>query len=261
MAGPALHYAARGWPVIPLWAAGKRPLTENGLHDASSDLDTVAAWWSRWPAANVGLRTGDSFDVLDLDSAAGLAALGHDLPGGPAVRTGRGFHLYMRPTGLGNRAGIVPEVDWRGRNGYVIAPPSVHPSGRRYRWSTKRPIGTPLEPVPDWLLDLIEPPRPVPDPIPVLNLVSRLSPGYGLSALGRELDQLLAAPEGTRNHRLNRAAFSLGGLVAVDLLDEITVVRALLAAANQIGLGLRESEATVASGLRAGVASPRQVNQ
>jgi hypothetical protein len=50
------------------------------------------------------------------------------------VKTAHGFHWYVKPTGMGNRAGVLPGVDFRGKNGYVIAPPSVHPDGNRYRW-------------------------------------------------------------------------------------------------------------------------------
>ena len=52
----ALDLAAAALPVIPL--RGKVPRTPHGLTDASANLDTVTAWWRRWPGANVGIVTG-----------------------------------------------------------------------------------------------------------------------------------------------------------------------------------------------------------
>jgi len=89
--------------------------------------------------ANIGLRTGLSFDVVDLDGEAAVDALedaraGREPPQGPVVQTGHGFHWYVKPTRVGNRADVLPGVDFRGEGGYVLGPPSVHPKGHRYRW-------------------------------------------------------------------------------------------------------------------------------
>src|ERR1051325_8299545 len=82
----ALEYATQEWPVIPLHtmregrctcgaasckSPGKHPRTPNGLRDATIELATVQDWWRRWPDANVGLRTGEAFTVLDVDPKAG----------------------------------------------------------------------------------------------------------------------------------------------------------------------------------------------
>ena len=111
-------------------------------------------------AANIGLRTGVAFDVIDLDSEAAVDALesartGRERISGPVVATAKGFHYFVLPTGLGNRAGVLPGVDYLGRNAYVVAPPSQHPSGVRYRWII--PGG--LAPAPSWLLELVRPQR------------------------------------------------------------------------------------------------------
>jgi Bifunctional DNA primase/polymerase, N-terminal len=69
---------------------------------------------------------------------------------GPLVRTGGGgWHYYLAPTGLGNAhfRGL-EQVDWRGRGGYVIAPPSRHASGQAYQWAPGRDLGTPPGQVP-----------------------------------------------------------------------------------------------------------------
>src|SRR4029450_11384639 len=97
-----------------------------------------------------GLATGQTFDVLDVDGPAGEAAIRelaaeHGLQSsGPLVRPGGGWHYYLTPTGLGNvnPAGL-EHVDWRGRGGYVVAPPSRHASRHPYRLMARRDLDTP----------------------------------------------------------------------------------------------------------------------
>jgi Bifunctional DNA primase/polymerase, N-terminal len=79
--------------------------------------------------------------VLDLDGEQGVEALRAVLsiaplehPGSVARTGGGGWHLLYGPTGLGNRVGLLPGMDWRGRDGLIVAPPSRHASGHRYRW-------------------------------------------------------------------------------------------------------------------------------
>ena len=145
----ALHsaaqwYARRGIAVFPCEPRGKRPLTRNGFKDATVDLEQITAWWTATPDANIGLPTGISFDVVDIDGPEGVAAIYYadkpvTLP--PVIgvahtaRTG-GLHLYIKPTGRGNKASFMPHVDYRGKSGYVIAPPSTGGNGHRYEWTT-----------------------------------------------------------------------------------------------------------------------------
>ena len=141
-----MWYASSGVPVLPLHTGlgggrcscrrphcdrpGKHPRLRHGLTDATTDPRRIEMWWTRWPEANIGLRTGVAMDVADIDSAEGWHGLRHLLggamPDGPEVRTGGGGrHFWFRPTGYGNRVRLLPGVDWRGAGGYVIAPPST----------------------------------------------------------------------------------------------------------------------------------------
>jgi hypothetical protein len=142
-AAAARAYAARGWFVFPIKTRAKEPLTAHGLLDASRDAATVAGWWQQWPSANIGLHPGRSgFIVLDLDGPTGEAAgRKFGLLSEPTLVciTGRrdgGRHLYFErpPFEVGNNA-LAPKLDVRGDLGYVILPPSVHPSGAVYRWA------------------------------------------------------------------------------------------------------------------------------
>ena len=63
---------------------------------------------------------------------------------------------------------------------------------------------------------------------------------------------------GERNNGLNRAAYSLGRLVAGGEVATELVYGELLAAALATGLGHREASRTIRSGLRAGATRPRR---
>lgn len=139
----ALRYAALGLPVFPCIPGDKRPLTPHGFKDASTDPDVIAAWWQRWPDANVAAPTGVLFDVVDVDSLDALAALEVAL-GMPdelfddhlgIANTPHGWHFLRPVSGRGNGANvIVPGVDYRGDGGYVVLPPSRTDAGT-YTWA------------------------------------------------------------------------------------------------------------------------------
>lgn len=137
----ALNYAKRGWKVFPLLPGKKTPATTHGFKDASVDPKTIRAWWEKNPNYGIGIATGNGLGVLDLDSVqaeAWLAEMVREhgaLPKTLIARTARGRHIYFQvPTGLKSRNGILPGVDFKCEGGYVVAPPSKHPSGTVYAW-------------------------------------------------------------------------------------------------------------------------------
>ena len=73
MGDAALRYAARGFRVFPCQPRGKAPLLGkdkggNGFHDATTDAETIRAWWEKHPTANIGIATGhDGIFVVDID--------------------------------------------------------------------------------------------------------------------------------------------------------------------------------------------------
>lgn len=293
-AGPyqaALAYAARGWPVFPVAGivgghcgcrAGpmcdrpaKHPLNRHGLNAATADPAQLARWWHTWPWAGVAIRTGapSGLVVVDIDPAHGglqtldeLARAGR-LPTPTldtlGVRTGgAGHHLfYQHPrltvpntTGQLPAIGATPGVDLRGDGGYIIAPPSPHRSGRRYQWE---PTPAALAELPAWAQPAPPTPRQPPPRIPAVGegRVAR----YAHAALEREAAAVAAAPQGQRNHTLNRAAYNLGTLVGAGALDQAVAETSLAHAAEAAGLNPRETIATVHSGLSNGIANPRQL--
>jgi Bifunctional DNA primase/polymerase, N-terminal len=269
----ALEYARRGIPVLPL--RGKLPRIPkreggSGVHDATTDPDQIRAWWRRWPGANIGLRCGVVFDVIDVDGLQGRRSLErllaeHDHPaiGGPRVRTGSGgWHLYVLPTGLPDKVGVLEHVDYRAAGRYVVAPPSRHQrTGRRYTWVRGRGIDTPLGEVPAALLGLLVPRRVQRPPVPTVRPEAPGHP-YGLQALAEEAAAVATAVRGTRNDRLWRSAHRLYQLVAGGVLEEAEVERALREAAAACGLleeEPRATERTLQSAREIGMAQPRGI--
>jgi hypothetical protein len=53
--------------VFPCDNATKRPLTDNGFHDATRDVDVVTKWWSDWPYAMIAIATGAKSGIVVLD--------------------------------------------------------------------------------------------------------------------------------------------------------------------------------------------------
>ena len=148
----ALKYADRGWPVLPL--RGKVPRVDGGYKAATTDPEQIKEWWTRWPDADIGIRTGieSGLVVLDVDPRNGgdesLAALIEEhggLPPTPEVATGGGgSHYYLAyPEGLDEplkKKVLSPGLDLLADGAYVVAPPSTHKSGGTYRWVGKHDV-------------------------------------------------------------------------------------------------------------------------
>ena len=146
----ALEYAGMGLAVFPLRARNKTPATKNGCKDATTDQKQIAAWWNRWPDANIGIATGSvsgGLVVIDLDRDEEKGRDGYEilqewqrqhgqLPDTCQSITGRGgYHLLYRDTAEHRNAQALFEgVDIRGEGGYIVAPPSIHPNGHTYEW-------------------------------------------------------------------------------------------------------------------------------
>ena len=252
--GPALAYAARGWPVFPCRAEAdpcpdpqrcecKAPLTRNGFKDATTDAAVIRGWWGRWPAANVAIASGaPAVDVLDVDVAtagSGWPAFNRLkraglLTGARAlIRTPRGgLHVYFagtaQPCGSLTRAGHY--IDFKASGGYVLAPPSrVH--GKPYEVLDHRP-GTAML---DWpaARRLLDPPRPLP-----------ARPGRGTGTAGL-VAFVAGLPEGNRN-----AGLFWAGCRLAEANSPSGDVEQLIAAAVQAGLPEDEARRTVASAAR-----------
>jgi hypothetical protein len=138
----ALAYAAKGFAVFPCKPRSKHPLTERGFLDATFNTGQITEWWRSMPTANVGLSCiASGLVVLDIDPrnggneilAALLAELGQLPATAEAASGGGGRHLIFHAPPGKMRGSLGPGLDIK-HDGYIIVPPSVHPSGGAYRW-------------------------------------------------------------------------------------------------------------------------------
>lgn len=162
----ALRYAELGYPVFPCAPGTKIPLTENGFKDASTDPEQIEAWWSRHPAANIGIATAG---LVVIDVEGGSTWLQDDLEkqlelaGAPMSLTPSGgrHYLFRQPAGKAwrNTEKVIGHlVDTRANGGLVIAPPSA--IGRKaYRWSPGNELDVAPEQLPEppaWLITTLD---------------------------------------------------------------------------------------------------------
>jgi hypothetical protein len=242
----ALRYAGRGWSVLPVYSVhvprcacgsedcgspGKHPRTLHGLKEATSDKVTIRAWWRQWPGASVGIATGavSGLVVLDVDprndgdrSLWELESRHGKIPHTvEALTGGGGRHIFFshpraglvvrNATGLGG----LPGLDVRGDNGYIVAPPSLHSSGRAYEWeASSHPDEVRPAPMPSWLLDML-----------------RRSPaGSGVPAPGPPAaDWRALVAQGVEEGRRNQAVAALAGHLLRRGIDPFVALQLVIA--------------------------------
>ena len=158
----AVYYSSKGLSVIPTHsilkdgscdcgnkecgAKGKHPRLNwrKQIKDRLSD-EELELWWRKYPNSNVGIVTGEISQVIviDIDGEKGLKSLKEigltldTMPPTPTARTGGGgYHLYYRYVkgAIKTRVNVLEKVDIRADGGIVIAPPSLHQSGKNYKW-------------------------------------------------------------------------------------------------------------------------------
>jgi hypothetical protein len=274
----ALEHARQGRPVFPVNPSSKRPFVADWPNAATVDEAALRHLWSRWPRAMAGMPTGEASGLfvvdMDRDDSAGVDGVSEfarlDASADTlTVATPRGGrHAYYRfdcARPVATSAGkIAPGVDIRGKGGYIVLAGSRRIDGASYT------VEQDLEPAeaPEALYALLAPsaeaPRPTSDKLisaarsaaaPVSSVASYID-----AACEGELMAVRNAPAGQRNDTLNRAAFALGQFVGAGALSEEMIAADLSAVADACGLPQREARATIASGLRAGKAEPRDLS-
>lgn len=222
----ALSYARRGWPVFPLHhpdphrgcscidalecrSPGKHPRTRKGLKDATTDERQIRRWWELYPLANVGLAMGKKSGLvaIDVDPRSGgdssiteLIERYGELPDTlEAITGGGGCHILFAHPGVTfkNSSSVLGEgLDVKTDGGYIVAAPSLHSSGKRYSWRTRRRPAA----VPGWLLKLLTAEKPA---APAKSSAPRRAQGSPSAGP--------AIPHHSRNVRLFRIACGLRG--------------------------------------------------
>lgn len=240
----ALDYAARGWPVFPCNSLNKSPLVHGGFNAASTDRSTIEQWWTQTPDAMIGMPTGARTDVwvLDVDDPEAFAPWAAMIPPTRKVMTGKGFHFHFRHNSDVRNAQRNPKRGWpfpelpgaevRGEGGYVILPPSRHPSGCHYAWAEScDPVTAPAE-----LLGIVSrqdrPARKLPSQnrTPILAPKCSQDTPYGIKALEGEAQAITQALDGEQEAALNGAALKIGAIVAGGRLSWTTARDTLITA-------------------------------
>jgi len=260
----ALRYASELRLRVGPLAEGTKipPAGSSGFHDATTDPDKVKAAFDKCPGANIAVATGDGVLVVDIDprhggheSIASLKASGRSFGQCPVAKTGNGGrHLYFAISEpIKCRTAIWPGVDIKADGGYVVAPSSrINASksgpGGTYVWLID-PFRTPLQPLPDWLLQEFRP-----KPVVQQTFDAPRSPFSAVRRLDGLARFVASSPNGNRNHALNWASFRAAELVCQNAISASEVSDTLKSAAMRAGLDdPREIAATIQSGLRAGI--------
>ena len=158
---------------------GKHPRTYNGLKSATTDINIINEWFTKWPKSNIGIATGkmSGFFVLDVDvkrKDGFIISNGHEtleeltdkygkLPDTVQQISGSkegNHHLFKYREGIKNDVDFLPGLDIRGDGGYIVVAPSLHESGNRYFWEmSSHPLETQIAEAPKWLIDMLANPK------------------------------------------------------------------------------------------------------
>ncbi len=195
----AFEYLDQGFSVIPV-GRDKKPLIpwEKYQHQRATK-EEVAGWYTRFPDAGIAIVTGVISGIVVIDVEAGGKT--DDLSATVISCTGGGgWHFYCTHPGVPvkNAVRIREKTDIRGDGGYVVAPPSLHQSGKRYEWAVS-PQDAGFADLPSWVMD------------------SPSAPQIKIN----DWDTFLAKenPEGTRNEKATRVAGKLLAELSKDLWE------------------------------------------
>lgn len=247
---------------------GKQPNTKfhargllNALYGAPAtkdDQDLLFRVFTDETTTGIGIVLPPHLVVVDIDGEEGAIALANilgtvKLPETRVASTGRGLHLYFISNKIYRTTKLAEKLDLKATGGYVAAPPSMHPSGRRYQW---------LDPdaeyawLPEQIVALLSDRETIriesqvarPDALDYRLQDGIFTPFTRDGAIGGLVEAVRNAGEGERNNMLNWAAYrAREDGVPFDEAREL-----LGAAAREAGLDDREIRTTIRSAYRAG---------
>ena len=202
----AIEYAQKGFYVLP--TQGKQPLIKFA-NTPPLTVEQVKHYWSKYPNANIALRTVGFF-VVDVDTKQahgkdGMKSI-KDLPKGVILPTrtqqtaSGGFQMfYKKPNQhMKQIIGLLPGVDIKAHpNNYVLVPPSTTEKGT-YQWfNADAPIKEPSAPLLKMIANYQAP-------------IKKHHPFYSCNSTAKEwtgkvLDNIVSgAPQGQRNDFMTR---------------------------------------------------------
>jgi putative DNA primase/helicase len=261
----ALAYARAGMRVFPC-RSDKRPLTEHGFKDATTDPEIIRRWWMTWPRADVGWALSADVVVADLDMKSGqngfrdferlegcdprsvIAPMSATPSGGLQI-------FYRASRSYKNLAPAIPGtgIDTRSEGGFVVLP--AHKNGRSW---VKSPLDVEMPPAPAWLDCAMRETRTRPTPTSVPSS-DPWAERKALSALDRACSLIAAAACGSQDATRHAQCFFIGGMIANgDIPYEAAYARLVEAAHAQPAYRgpWRNLEKRVEDSIRARIAHP-----
>lgn len=209
----AMAYRDKGLSVIPL-RENKRPVFEwREYQSRLADYLEIKDWCERMPWMGIGIVTGhiSKIVVMDLDNMEAQEFVKRKgLPHTPIAKTSKGVHIYMKMNPddeWSNRSFQDLGIDIRAEGGYVVAPPSRHPSGHYYMWTDWHPWNCFFSPPVEWMYEYLQESRE-----------------GGLKERGWQNSLLAGVSSGGRNH----ATASLAGRLLTKGLTGDEVLEILL---------------------------------
>lgn len=273
----AVYYSqVLGWAIFPLVPHDKHPITKNGLNDATTDIRQIEKWWENNRQYNIGLSCGKSgFGVIDLDSQLAiqrwhliLDALGYSNIQTPIADTAKGEHWYfqqpderkMTNAQKGKKSDgtiDIEKIERRGVGGYVVLPPSIHPTGVIYTWRENHKPNEQICKMPLDLLNVIQPPvSTLPRaPIPSLPRLNDDVERHAVNIVKRVAYELSTTPSGAWHGEILNKGRYVGRLVGARYIEEDWAYQMLLRATTH-RKDIKDSEHTLRQALDYGKQFP-----
>jgi hypothetical protein len=139
-------YIAQGFNIIPVKYGAKEPLIKwkpyQIRHISQQEIEQY--FFSR-PYINVAVvcgKTSGNLVIIDFDKPEVCKKVFPNIEKETlVVRSSKGFHVYFRTDHTINSFRIRElAIDFQGQGTYVLAPPSLHPSGKNYEFISQRPV-------------------------------------------------------------------------------------------------------------------------
>lgn len=196
----ALKYASLDFKVFPCGIFSKVPLIPNGngVYDATKDKDLITEWWTKYPDSNIALAIPEDKIVVDVDGKNQIEDSLTKTVTAITPRINGGKHYwYKKPIvyQLEKIQDQVSKIDILTYGSYVLAPPSLHPNGGKYKW-----INAPTH---QDFADI---------PTSIVEFINNYTKKKSLSSYSNQVDSasiLSGVSEGKRNIELFRLACSL----------------------------------------------------
>ena len=144
----ALKYLDLGFSVIPLKPGEKVPAIASWkeYQKRPPTVEEVHRWFGGSHESNIAIVTGrvsGNLLVIDSDDVSRIAYVA-DMKNieklSMMAKTGKGLHIYERTREPVSGMKLPHlHIDIKGEGGYVVAPPSIHPSGAQYTFLNDMP--------------------------------------------------------------------------------------------------------------------------